>query len=215
LGIVGAGILVIVVAVCLLNTSRSMGRIRVTATPPGDAPEEIRRAWIGLELPLSKVGVQDLDGEGVLSRRGAGSVRGYVVLGKTAVALLASQAPEAAEWWRRNAPHVVASGYELIFPESTCVRIFDSHVLVEFTLSGSPALFDPSYGIMYQGPPSSWLYQIDGYIDYYAQHLKEEQRYVLRKNPLAGLRYSSDLSPAALLAFYYVMSTTTPGIVKA
>ena len=27
--------------------------VRIIATPPGEAPEEVRRAWVGLELPLA------------------------------------------------------------------------------------------------------------------------------------------------------------------
>jgi hypothetical protein len=101
------------------------GLIRIASTPPGEAPEEIRRAWVGLELPLARGerGPRALDTEGVLSREGSGVDKGYVVDGKTAVKLLASCSPAAADWWRENAPHVVASGYQLIFPENVCERM--------------------------------------------------------------------------------------------
>jgi hypothetical protein len=102
------------------------GRIRITATPSGDAPEEIRRAWVGLELPLGRTGLQRLEAEGVTSGRGAGVVEGYVVCGKVAVELLAAHAPEAAEWWRRNAPQVLAAGYELLFPRAACQPLDDA-----------------------------------------------------------------------------------------
>ena len=48
---------------------------------------------------------------------------GYVIAGRKAVNALASQSPEAARWWRENAPHVLARGYELIFPLDCCERV--------------------------------------------------------------------------------------------
>jgi hypothetical protein len=45
---------------------------------------------------------------------------GYAVNGRAAVKALASHSPEAAAWWRTNAPHVLASGYRLWFPSDVC-----------------------------------------------------------------------------------------------
>src|SRR5262245_29015032 len=39
-------------------TPAGAGRVRVTAVPPGEAPEDVRRAWVGLELPLARSGPQ-------------------------------------------------------------------------------------------------------------------------------------------------------------
>jgi hypothetical protein len=98
--------------------------IRIIATPPGDAAESIRRAWVGVELPLiaGEQQPQSLRVLGVLSGA-VGSTVGYAVDGQTAVNLLASHDPNAADWWRENAPHVLAAGYQLIFPADVCEPI--------------------------------------------------------------------------------------------
>ncbi|HEY7315037.1 MAG TPA: hypothetical protein VH643_37170 [Gemmataceae bacterium] len=43
--------------------------VRIIATPPGEAPEEIRQAWLGLELPLAagETGPHNVPTGGVLS----------------------------------------------------------------------------------------------------------------------------------------------------
>jgi hypothetical protein len=48
---------------------------------------------------------------------------GYVVTGSEAVQLLAESAPEAATWWRENAPHVLQDGYQFVFPAEVCERV--------------------------------------------------------------------------------------------
>jgi len=41
--------------------------IQIVGIPPGEAPEEIRRCWVGLTLPLAMAGPQSRLGSGVLS----------------------------------------------------------------------------------------------------------------------------------------------------
>jgi hypothetical protein len=124
IGSIVVGVIVLVAGVGWWN-HRSRGRIRIIATPPGEAPEEIRRAWIGLELSLVGNGEQPrtLSADGVLTYRPAGVVTGYVVDGKKAIALLASHSPQAADWWRENAPPVTKSGSLLMFPADVCERL--------------------------------------------------------------------------------------------
>ena len=97
-------------------------RIRIVATPPGDAPDDIRRAWIGLELPLAngQTGPCRQPAQGILSGQDEGTRSGYAVDGRQAVALLAARAPEAAAWWREHAAHVTMHGYQLVFPAEAC-----------------------------------------------------------------------------------------------
>ena len=45
---------------------------------------------------------------------------GYVVDGRHAVDQLASHSPDAADWWRTNAKHVLARGYKLQFAAEAC-----------------------------------------------------------------------------------------------
>ena len=115
-------------------------RIRIVRAPAGEAPEEIRQAWVGLELPLSSrhPGLARLPGWGVLSGpktfwrgishllfRPKNKISGYAVPGDAALELLAKHAPVAAEWWRQNAPHVAARGQILLFDAQACEEIPD------------------------------------------------------------------------------------------
>jgi hypothetical protein len=125
--VLGAGLLGCVAVAIGLTARRSVsaGRIRIAGLPPGEAPEQIRQAWIGLELPLvagQAPGV--LPGTvGVLSQQPEGYGAGYVVDGATAVSILATRDSAAAQWWRINAPHVLVGGYQLVFPAEVCQRI--------------------------------------------------------------------------------------------
>jgi hypothetical protein len=108
----------------LWHQCRPSARIRITDTPQGDAPEEIRRAWIGLELPLAdgQTAARTLEVTGVLSDDSR-TATGYAVTGHTAVKLLESHAPAAADWWRENAPHVLVNNYQLVFHTDVCGRL--------------------------------------------------------------------------------------------
>jgi hypothetical protein len=125
------GILVVVGAVIGVSwfvkalRQRAAGSIRIVAIPPGEAPQGIRQAWVGVELPLlaGQKQPQAVVVHGVVSGGAAGSALVYVVDGRTAVERLASHDPNAADWWRENAPHALASGYQLLFPAAVCQRL--------------------------------------------------------------------------------------------
>jgi hypothetical protein len=108
--------------------NRVVANVRIVRTPPGEAPEAIRRAWVGVELPLrqgeTKAGPHLT--VGVLSQQGAETMMagsGYAVDGRAAVQALAAHSPEAAAWWREHAPHVLEPGYRLWFPREVCERV--------------------------------------------------------------------------------------------
>lgn len=63
-------------------------KIRILSIPPGDAPESVRRAWVGLELPIAP----DSPGNRCL------------VYSNEAIAVLALADPTAAQWWRDHHP---------------------------------------------------------------------------------------------------------------
>jgi hypothetical protein len=109
------------------NRSSRRAVIRITAPPPGELPEFVRRAWVGLELPLipGQVHVERITAQEVLSRHEVNAVPGYAVDGRTAVEILASASPEVARWWRENAPDILAPGYQLIFAAEVCERLDD------------------------------------------------------------------------------------------
>jgi hypothetical protein len=101
-------------------------KICITNVPPGEAPEEIRRAWVGLELPLTRgeAEARMVGAAGALSNSPtAEPVTGYVFDGKIVVELLEEFEPAAAAWWRENAPEVMSPGYEFLFPEWVCARV--------------------------------------------------------------------------------------------
>jgi hypothetical protein len=93
-------------------------RIRIIATPPGQAPLEVREEWVGLELDV--LGRDDGNSTGVLG--GAGENQGgYMVWGDDAVEALAVKSPAAAHWWEQNAPWVLQT--RLVFKQDVCEEI--------------------------------------------------------------------------------------------
>jgi hypothetical protein len=110
--------------------NRAVAHLRIVGIPFGEAPEEVRQAWIGVELPLryweNKPGLHE--SVGVLSDQGSREDLGYLVEGRIAVYHLAVREPEAAQWWRDNAPHVLERGYRLLFPAAVCEQVTKSGV---------------------------------------------------------------------------------------
>src|SRR5258706_3238485 len=98
-------------------------RIRIIACPPGEAPPEVREAWVGLELTLSPASLGHRRAwltTGVVSgprrwrQRLMGILRGrvevhagYPVNGREAVDALALKDPLAATSWRANRRHLL------------------------------------------------------------------------------------------------------------
>ena len=114
----------------------SRARIRIVATPPGEAPEEIRRAWVGvaIPLPLFHTRAKEWRTSGVLSgprtllarlsARWSGRLErrsGYAVSVVEALAALEAANPDAARWWRENAPHLLRPGRAFVFAHEVCV----------------------------------------------------------------------------------------------
>ena len=122
-GLVGAGFLIRY----LVKRSARRAVIRITALPPGEAPQFVRQAWVGLELPLiqGQVETDNLPAQQVLSRQRVHPPGSYAVEGKAAIKILDSASPEAARWWRENAPDILAPGYQLVFPAEVCERLDD------------------------------------------------------------------------------------------
>src|SRR5262245_17149701 len=82
---------------------RIMARwIRIIATPPGEAPEHIRAAWVGLALPLASEETEPATfaTEGVVTGKSEGHTAGYQVLIVEAIRILEREKPQAADWWK-------------------------------------------------------------------------------------------------------------------
>jgi hypothetical protein len=106
---------------------RKPGGVRILATPPGEAPEHIRKAWVGLVLPLAEPGLRIAQTRGVLSSRRLEEPskvkQGYVVDARGALAVLAESDPAAAAWWEENVPSCRKAGSKLMFEAEVCEQV--------------------------------------------------------------------------------------------
>ena len=86
-----------------MRTPEATGRITVITTPSGEAPEEVRKAWVGLTLPCYPVSQTSNLLMGVVSRGIRRERKEVVIVPQIdALAILAEHRPEAARWWRDN-----------------------------------------------------------------------------------------------------------------
>jgi len=107
--------------------------LRVTSTPPGEAPLWVREKWVGLVLPLAQRAASpvSIQVSGILSGpKGFMSSlvafllgryerqSGYVVEVLPALEILGRGSPEAASWWRENASHLVKPKRFFVFHHS-------------------------------------------------------------------------------------------------
>lgn len=80
-------------------------RIRIIATPPGQAPKWVREEWVGLEVNVEENAPEP--GEGIQLGVKAGkpeNLGGYPVRTSDAISALRKKSPQAAEWWEINLP---------------------------------------------------------------------------------------------------------------
>ena len=110
-------------------------KVRIIATPPGEAPLWVREKWVGLELPLAQRSTNAIakPTAGVLSGPKtffaslAGRLTGryhretgFVVPVADALKALEVRSPEAAAWWRTNAPHLCKRWRCFMFQAQVC-----------------------------------------------------------------------------------------------
>ena len=76
-----------------------MSSVRITAIPPGFAPESIRKQWVGVSLPLAsadEIAQDPPSGFGI----GSDNTNGYLVLRDNAIeALRKAGKKQAADYW--------------------------------------------------------------------------------------------------------------------
>jgi hypothetical protein len=109
--------------------------VRILQTPPGEAPLDIREAWVGLVLPLrpGESGQRQLMTQGVLTgpRTFTGwlfahvlgrfkKVDGFCVDAAGAIQVLAKHDTRAADWWQTHFAAGVQPGRALIFHAEAC-----------------------------------------------------------------------------------------------
>jgi hypothetical protein len=76
------------------------GRIRITKVPDGEAPLEVRKAWVGLELPCGPIcGYAAESGKSVLSHEPTPNRYEVDVPQREALEILAAKDPQATAWW--------------------------------------------------------------------------------------------------------------------
>jgi hypothetical protein len=108
-------------------------KIKITDIPQGEAPEEVRKMWVGLILPLfidrerSFITTGVLTGPkswwGTLFALLSGKTvkrNGFTVNSKVAIEILESKSPEAANWWKLNTPCYSNSKKIFIFEKAVC-----------------------------------------------------------------------------------------------
>ena len=110
-----------------------MTKVRIVASPPGEAPQQVRDAWIGLELPTS--GRRFFLTSGVLSgprnwwQRLLALVlgrlhleSGYAVNALVAVDILATKDTRAATWWRDHCADLLDGKRQFLFTTQVCEK---------------------------------------------------------------------------------------------
>ena len=110
--------------------------IRIISVPPGEAPAEVRAAWVGLVLPVIGGKAGTFFTAGVLSRSktwygalfarlaGRGAIeRGYRVDARRAVEILSLHSSSAAGWWHEHAALSLRPGQQFIFAAAACEEV--------------------------------------------------------------------------------------------
>jgi hypothetical protein len=98
--------------------------IKIIKTPEGEAPEWVRKEWVGLTLPIANNAPLRIFVKGVL---GGGDVKDlekhlYPISGKKAFSALQNKSPEAFQWWERNSNPT--NHTHLIFHSEHCEAIY-------------------------------------------------------------------------------------------
>ena len=95
-----------------------MARIRIIKAPPGQAPDWVRKAWVGLEMETHpSSGVASFGALGGKAENG----NGYVVQTTKALEVLEQTQPEAAQWWREHS--IATPSSSLVFALNICQEI--------------------------------------------------------------------------------------------
>ena len=116
-------------------------KIHVIAVPRGDAPDEIRQAWVGLTLPLAEgeTGSRAFSSDRlctslrsrlwylwlVLTWRKPPDFRVYIVDHNVAFETLSRASPFALNWWRENRPYLFEQKLKVAFYVEECELIED------------------------------------------------------------------------------------------
>ncbi len=96
-------------------------RIRIIDTPPGQAPEWVRKQWVGLELTVADEPQDDEPRVQYGARGGASqNLGGYKIDAEVALGALAEKSLLAARWWEDHAPTAFLPSSMLVFRRDVC-----------------------------------------------------------------------------------------------
>lgn len=76
------------------------GSIQIIGVPDGEAPEWVRKRWVGVIVPV--VGITTSLGIGTVSNKPSDSDPAFMVLQSVALEHLIPDADDAHEWWTAN-----------------------------------------------------------------------------------------------------------------
>ena len=97
-------------------------RIRIIDIPPGQAPEWVRREWVGLELPIDESAPAPEKRRQIGVEGGkAENLGGYPINTLVAIKSLRERSPQAAEWWETNIPLELIP--RLAFKREVCIIV--------------------------------------------------------------------------------------------
>jgi hypothetical protein len=92
-------------------------KIEIIKTPDGQAPEWVRKEWVGIVLPVAEDVPSGLKQTGVLGGQPC-IAKGYPVSTEEAIKLLNNKSPKAAGWWQENISPIFMP--YLLFGEQSC-----------------------------------------------------------------------------------------------
>ncbi|KKR70566.1 MAG: hypothetical protein UU13_C0003G0010 [Candidatus Nomurabacteria bacterium GW2011_GWB1_40_7] len=97
-----------------------MVNIKILAVPPGEAPLEVRKQWVGLTLPAERL-PNNFPLAGVVTGNPVKETGGYAVVPSVAIKELERNNLPAAEWWKI---HLSRRAKHLVFDGSVCEPIY-------------------------------------------------------------------------------------------
>lgn len=108
-------------------------RVLVVREPNSEAPADVRKAWVGVEVPLHAPGLFRTKSFPLGKRPKNRFVRwirvrlgmverkvGYLVSAEVAIAALSKKDPGAARWYRENVPELLGPGMTFVFDADVC-----------------------------------------------------------------------------------------------
>jgi len=106
-----------------MSINSATGRIKIIKIPQGEAPEEIRREWVGIFLPCEPIlGFSNSTQFGAVTGRKKQNSYSFHVPQIEAIEALEKKSPGAAKWWREH--HYPQPNMNFVFDEDEAEIIY-------------------------------------------------------------------------------------------